>query len=320
MTAKTAESTKAGPGGADSRRISVIICTYNRGDLLAAALRSVHQLTVPAGLDWEVVVVDNNSRDRTKEVVRGFEGKLPVRYVFEPQQGKTIALNRAVLEATGELLAFTDDDVQLDPAWLSELARAARAQPSAGWLGGRTLPLWPRGRPTWLHDESLAALSGFFVMHDLGDAERPYADEDDPPIGANMAVRRAVFERIGLYREDLGPSGQRRGTHDDSELIWRAQHAGIPGVYVPTAMCHHWVAPSRLRLRSFLSYGLVKGENQAKAGGPSAASGSLRCAAVYSLRGLYQACKLRRDRVGLCLINIGIELGRRRGTDRRVEK
>lgn len=300
-------------GNAEPGRVSIIICTYNRCDMLAAALQSVEQLTIPAGLDWEVVVVDNNSRDETKGVALGFEGQLPIRYTFERQQGKTIALNRAVREAAGELLAFTDDDVRLDPAWLSELARAAGADPAAGWFGGRTLPLWPDGRPAWLREESLAALSGFFVTHDLGDAERRYGDKDDPPIGANMAVRRAVFERIGLYREDLGPSGQRRGTHDDSELIWRAQKAGIPGVYVPSAVCHHRVAPSRLRWRSFFSYGLVKGENQAKTAETPDPRGSARRAALYSLRAIHQACKWRWDRVGLCLMNLGIEVGRRRG-------
>lgn len=300
-------------GNARPDRVSIIISTYNRCDMLAATLQSVQQLTTPAGLDWEVVVVDNNSLDQTKPLVLGFEGRLPIRYVFERQQGKTIALNRAVREAAGELLAFTDDDVRLDPAWLSELVRAAHANPTAGWFGGRTLPLWPDGRPAWLRDESLAALSGFFVMHDLGDAERRYGAEDDAPIGANMAVRRAVFERIGLYREDLGPSGDRRGTHDDSELIWRAQKAGIPGVYVPSALCHHRVASSRLRWRSFFSYGLVKGENQAKTTEAPAPRGFARCAALHSLRALHQACKLRWDRVGLCLMNIGIEVGRRRG-------
>ena len=297
----------------ENELISVVVCTYNRCEPLAAMLQTACELAIPADLRWELLVVDNNSTDETRAIAERYREQLPIRYIFEPRQGKTIALNRAVHEATGSLLIFTDDDVRLDPDWLSEMVRASVAYPDAGWFGGRVEPYWPAGRPAWLRPESLAVLGGFFVTHDLGDQERRYGSTAAEPIGANMAVRRETFERIGLYREDLGPSGERRGTHDDSELIWRAREATILGVYVPTAHCEHLVAASRSTWRSFFRYGVAKGENQARVSTEPARKGWRRRVLSYALRAVFQACKLRWDRVGLCIMNIGLEIGRQRG-------
>src|SRR5262249_34483638 len=152
----------------------------------------------------------------------------------------------ALKEAKGDLLLFTDDDVQLDPGWLRAFVETANAFPDAGWFGGRIIPWWPGGRPSWLRDECLPALSGFFGLYDLGAAPRWYTPGDYPPAGAGMAVRRGTFDRVGGYREDLGPRGERKGTHDDSELIERARAAGIPGAYSPGAVCSHLVPDNRL--------------------------------------------------------------------------
>jgi glycosyltransferase involved in cell wall biosynthesis len=297
-------------------RVSVIICTYNRAEMLSRTLESVRRLSVPADVDWELVVVDNNSPDRTKEAVSRFSEDMPIRYLFEPQQGKTFALNRAVRESTGDLLLFTDDDVQLQPCWLEEFVRAGREYPDAAWFGGRVCAWWADGYPKWLREDALASLKGYFVLYDLGPEERLYKPTDNAPIGANMAVRRPLFDAIGLYREDLGPRGDRRGTCDDSELIWRACAAGLQGVYVPNAVCEHYVPGNRLRVAKFLAYGLAKGEDQVAAD-PSCDLGSVPRAVLYAARGSYQLLKWRWDRFCLCCLNMGLELGGRRARKRR---
>lgn len=294
------------------QRVSVVVCTYNRCDVLGDTLSSFVSLRIPNGVSWELLVVDNNSSDRTREVAARYADRLPLRYLFESRQGKTCALNLAVREAQGDLLLFTDDDVQLDPGWLWAFHEAARACPQAGWFGGRIIPWWPAGRPGWLQDECLPALKGFFGLYDLGDQQRPYAEGDDPPAGAGMAVRRATFERIGGYREDLGPRGDKKGTCDDSELIFRAKAAQIGGAYVPDAVCRHLVPDERLSLRWFLKYGVGKGENQARMEGPGGQKGSLVRAWSQALRAVPQALRGRGDRVRICCLNIGIELGRMR--------
>src|SRR5580698_3953870 len=96
--------------------ISVVLCTYNRCQALARALESVAASRLPASVDWEVLVVDNNSNDRTREVVEKFATRHPrrFRYLFESKPGKSNALNAGVNAAQGEILAFMDDDVSVD--------------------------------------------------------------------------------------------------------------------------------------------------------------------------------------------------------------
>src|SRR5215471_7732195 len=101
--------------------ITVILCTYNRCKSLAKALASTAALKLPDSIEWEVLVVDNNSRDQTCEVVREFITRYPgrFRYFFEPQPGKSYALNSGIREARGTVLAFIDDDVTVEPSWLT---------------------------------------------------------------------------------------------------------------------------------------------------------------------------------------------------------
>ena len=291
-------------------RISVIICTYNRCLLLEQTLQSLRGIGVPLGLEWEILVIDNNSSDATRETVEAHREYLPVRYLHEPRQGKTCALNHGVSLARGDLLLFTDDDVQVDADWLLNYEAAARRHPQAGWFGGRIFLNWERGQPDWLHEECLPALAGYFGLYDLGAEERTYAPSDAPPAGANMAVRRTTFSVIGGYREDLGPRGTRKGTCDDSELIWRAARHGIPGVYVPTAACRHFVPHDRLAHAWFFRYGLGKGRNQGRMLNSRRSHGALLRATSQAARALPQMLRGRWDRVRVCCLNLGIEIGR----------
>ena len=134
-----------------------------------------------------------------------------------------------------------------------------------------------------------------------------------------MAVRRATFERIGGYREDLGPNGTTKGTCDDSELTIRSQRQGIRGIFVPQARCLHYVQVDRLRVRDFLRYGIGKGENQARMDA-NCPTGSLWHAATQTVRGVRQAAIGRWDRVLICALNVGVDLGRRKVHSRRSER
>src|SRR4051812_25844630 len=109
----------AEPNGAGPLRFTVAICTWNRSALLAQALEQMTRLQVPAGVTWEVIVVNNNSSDVTDTVIASFEGRLPIRRVFEPAQGKSHALNRAVAESRGDYILWTDDDALVDEGWLA---------------------------------------------------------------------------------------------------------------------------------------------------------------------------------------------------------
>jgi glycosyltransferase involved in cell wall biosynthesis len=120
-------------------KLSIIIASYNRADSLLKFLRGLSHQVVPDGVDWEVVIVDNNSSDGTKSAIVPFVQETPPRciYLLESRQGKSIALNAGLRAATGEILVFTDDDCIPDPKWLATIAREFASVPSLGVLGGR---------------------------------------------------------------------------------------------------------------------------------------------------------------------------------------
>ena len=98
--------------------ISVIISTWNRCDSLERLLTNFVRIYGNSKLDWELIVVDNNSTDRTQDVLSGFVGRLPLRIHFEPRQGKSVACNSALQHAHGDVLLWTDDDVIPVQGWL----------------------------------------------------------------------------------------------------------------------------------------------------------------------------------------------------------
>jgi glycosyltransferase involved in cell wall biosynthesis len=238
--------------------IVVILCTYNRCDALVNALNSVAGSEVPDQIRWEVLVVDNNSTDRTREVVEEFSQKYPgrFRYVKEPQQGVSYARNRGIIESSGDIVAFMDDDVTVDPLWLWNLTKSLYSGEWAG-VGGRIFPLWESAPPRWLNVDEPHAL-GPFVAFDRG----PQAAQlEDPPFGANMAFRRETFERHGGFRTDLGRCADNLLGNEDSDYGRRLLSAGERLRYEPTAVMWHPVTKNRLTKRYLLAWWFGKGRS-----------------------------------------------------------
>ncbi len=235
---------------------TVILCTYNRCHSLAKALESAAALRLPEPDQWEVLVVDNNSNDQTRAVVEDFCQQYPgrFRYLFEPQQGKSHALNAGIREARGDILAFTDDDVTIDPMWLQNLTSSLRDGEWAG-SGGRIVPVWPGPIPRWLSTDDPATM-GPFVAFDPGTGAGPLTR---PPYGANMAFRKDAFEKYGGFRADLGPRPGSEIRREDIEFANRLLAAGDRLRYEPSAVINHPVPLSRMKksfvLRWWYAYG-----------------------------------------------------------------
>lgn len=231
-------------------RISVIICTYNRCQLLATALETIAASVFPNPIDWEVLVVDNNSNDRTRQVVEQSAERNPgrIRYLFESQQGKSNALNTAIHAAHGDVLAFTDDDVTVEPAWLWNLTEGLLG---GEWVGaaGRIIPQVERPLPSWLSMDEVAA--GPFVAFDQGPVAGPLTKV---PYGANMAFRREIFQKYGGFRTDLGPAGEKTLKCEDTEFCRRLMKNGERLRYEPAAVVHHPVPDCRLEKGYILSW------------------------------------------------------------------
>jgi glucosyl-dolichyl phosphate glucuronosyltransferase len=232
-------------------KISVILCTYNRCHSLATALQSVADSQVPDSVTWEVLVVDNNSKDKTRETAEEFGRRYPgrFRYFFEPQQGKSFALNSGIREARGEILAFMDDDVMVDVKWLQTLTSIFQRPDWAG-AGGRILPERSFTPPAWLSVEGRYALAPL-AMFDLG----PQPGELlEPPFGTNMAFRKEVFQKVGGFRTDLGPRPGSETRSEDTEFGVRALAAGQRLWYEPSAVVYHSLPANRLQKKYFLAW------------------------------------------------------------------
>src|SRR5262249_35027180 len=153
----------------------------------------------------ELIIVDNNSTDDTRAVVADFGrvSGIKVRYIFEAQQGLCYARNTGIKAAKGEIIAFTDDDVTVDPQWLRRLTSAFEQFECLG-VAGKIVPVWPYQKPLWLQMEGPIRLMSVIVSFDLGEE---LCEIVIPPFGANMAFRKVAFEKYGFFRTDLDRSG-----------------------------------------------------------------------------------------------------------------
>jgi glycosyltransferase involved in cell wall biosynthesis len=231
-------------------KISVLIATRNRAPLLASTLEAL-TLQEPPAADWEVIVVDNASLDDTPHVVRraAASAPAPIVYLHESRPGKSHALNHAVERAGGELLVLTDDDVLPAPGWLQAYLAAFR-ESGADYAAGRIFPLWEAEPPRWMSPR----LYGVLAVGDGGPRALALGrgvNEQIMPIGANMAVRRHVVDRVGGWNPALGKLQGTLRTGEDHEFALKMVRAGFRGVYVPDAWVRHRVPPERLRLGYF---------------------------------------------------------------------
>ncbi len=222
--------------------VTILICTYNRADSLEAMLASLAALVIPPGLAVELVVVDNNSTDRTRAVCEAARTPVPLRYIFEAQQGQNPALNRGLAETSGRLILFTDDDVDVDAGWLAAYGAAAARWPAAAYFGGRTLPRWEAAPPRWFAEHSTTHLACIEVYSDAGLEEKPLPAG---VAGANMAIRRAALHGLA-FDPALGPDGTETVRCGEVELIGQIRQRGGGGMHVPGALIHHRTPARRM--------------------------------------------------------------------------
>lgn len=245
--------------------LSVVLCTWNRSKTLAIVLASLEASLAPGSFNWEILVVDNNSTDDTRGICDSFVKRNPdrFRYLFEERQGKSFALNTGVRNARGGIVAFTDDDVTVDPNWVAQIYATFQNYECAG-VAGRIVALWTCKQPSWIdldgpyHHDAYGAI----VRFEKGD--RPH-ELSCTAAGANFAFRRGMFEKYGLFRLDLsGNHADSRRPGDllggeDTEFCRRLLNAGEKLIYAPKAVVHHPVELHRLKkkyLRTFaFNYG-----------------------------------------------------------------
>jgi glycosyltransferase involved in cell wall biosynthesis len=218
--------------------VSVVLSTFNRAHLLESAIKRL-QDQAPSTPSYEIIVVDNNSSDRTQAVVQDVaaHSARPLRYVFEPRQGLSHARNAGIAAASAPIVAFTDDDVLVAKEWVLVIKERFDAFPDVECLGGRTVPVWPVPPPPWL--TSLHWV-GPLALQDYGNS--PFVIDARRPLclaGNNFAFRRILFDRIGLFSPAF-PRAQ------DTQFVVRMLRAGGRAMYVPDMLVHAPVDTERL--------------------------------------------------------------------------
>lgn len=223
--------------------VSLVVCTYNRCSILDETLRSLLEMMIPESLSAEIIVVDNASSDATAETVEKHSRQkaIPVRYVFEPQQGVSYARNAGIHEAKGDLICFFDDDILADPQWLTSMLKLF-AETDAVMAGCRILRKWECPVPEWFSEE----VGGPLIGQDFGLVRTNVFRPGQYLITAALACRRGLFARIGGFREDLGRKGGSLVGGEDKEFFDRAQDLNESIFYEPDAVIYHRVEPERL--------------------------------------------------------------------------
>ncbi len=228
----------------DTLKISVVICTYNRAAYIQDAMESLYRQTL-ARNSYEVIVVDNNSIDNTRQICQNFIGShsdARFYYFNEPKQGASFARNTGAGHALSPLLCFMDDDAIADNDYLERIVRFFETNPDAGGLGGRIIPRYLPAEPEWM-SHYVSSLVGQFHYSDTLTVFKP----GKYPLESNMIVKKKDFDAIGGFNTDLpGVVGTLRIGGEGKDFFLRLQGLGRSIYYDPHIRVQHVVETAKL--------------------------------------------------------------------------
>ena len=223
--------------------ISVIVSTYNREEYLGKCLESLAQQDF-SNDRFEIVLVNNISTDSTEEICNDFAGKneaLDFNYFIETNQGISFARNRGIKEAKGDILVFIDDDAFANKDYLSKIDDFFLKNENTAAIGGRIYPQFESEKPRWMSKYLIPLVS----VIDLGDNVKLFK-AGKYPIGANMAFRKEVFEKLGDFNTELGRKGKGLEGGEEKDIFNRVKENNGLICYLPDAVVYHTVPDSRI--------------------------------------------------------------------------
>lgn len=236
------------------KKLSLIIATYNRAQSLLRTLRSVVSQSAAPEL-WECIVVNNNSTDNTAEVFARFAAEnqgFDLKMVTETKQGLSNARNCGITASVGEYVAIVDDDETLESSYIESYIEFFDSFPTAMAAGGAVRAEYESHRPRWMShytERMIANPIDLDVVVTLFPSSRV-------PAGGNMAFRREIFDRVGLFNPRLGRNGQSLIGGEENDLFARLRAAGELLYFVPNAAIYHHIPDAKLTDEYFdrLSY------------------------------------------------------------------
>ena len=226
--------------------MTVCVCTRNRNHYARNCLESLRIQSV--GLDaFNVIVVDSDSAPDTAAELRDMVATLPnARLVRIDQPGLSLARNTAAREATGDFVAFIDDDAIAAPDWVEQIQRAvAEQQPPPAVLSGRTLPIWEAPLPGWW-PPSLRGVLTITEWDGSGEYRTAEVPSNIGPYGVNLVLERRALLEVGGFAESLGRDGDRLLSDEDVHVAWMLQDSGRSARHDARIVVSHHIQAARL--------------------------------------------------------------------------
>ena len=228
-------------------QVTVAICTWNRCELLRQTLEQMTRLLIPAGLEYEILVVDNNSTDATEQVVTGFASATPGSTHLREPAGQILRLQSCDGEARGDYILWTDDDVLVAETWLAAFMAGAQQFPDAAAFGGTIVP-WFTDPPDPAMCDAFPALGTGFCGLERTMPAGVLPDEEHI-WGANMAFRRRAVEGMS-FDTAFGPSPYMLGGGREEVTLYSSmRRKGGIVIWLPAMRVQHYVMPSRTTLK-----------------------------------------------------------------------
>lgn len=298
------------------KTLTILICTYNRAELLEQALHSLNAAQRPESWKVKILVAANACRDGTHRLLESYQRDatrrdwLPLDWFAERAPGKSFALNAAIPRVQqSDIVAFVDDDHRVDRNYLTAVCAAADGYPDITLFCGRILPNWDGTEPAWVHSEGEYKIRPLPIPRsDGGPIARELTMDDPTPGGGNLFLRGFVFDQVGPFQTKLGPHGHDLGGGEDSAFVLAALTSGNRLMYVPEVVQYHHVDQQRLKLTYLLRKAYQRSRTtvlskQVRSGVP-----------VYLWRKLAQygvntLLSFNRDRLRFYLVRIATTLG-----------
>jgi len=242
---------------ASEPKISVVVCTYNRANLLRKALHSLAGQTLDEPL-YEVLIINNNSTDNTRIVAEEFVRlNKNFRLLNENKQGLSHARNRGWKEAKGEIIAFLDDDAVACGKWLKSYIDVFESH-NPGCAGGKIEIEWEIERPKWLSDHYLKFLGYLDISETAQFLRKPSL------YGGNFAIRKSTLKELNGFNTEFGRGKSDLAGNEEIELQNRLINIGKTVYYNPDSIIYHFASSSRLKLSWFIKRSYWQGVSDAK--------------------------------------------------------
>jgi glycosyltransferase involved in cell wall biosynthesis len=218
-------------------KLSIVISTYNRKKYLKYALQSLVEQSADKN-QFEVLVIDNNSTDKTEEVVKEFVNRLPLKYFLEKKQGVSNARNKGIKESKYNFIAFLDDDAKASEKWVKNALNLINEKKLL-IFGGPIYPYYEDFKPSWFKDE--------YEIRKNGETPKKLSKKNYIS-GSNIFFNKKTFDIIGLFNPKLGPVSKKMAFGEETKLQIIADNKNIDRFYYPEIFIYHLAPKWKMKI------------------------------------------------------------------------